>query len=67
MNEYVHFEGDPEVDSTRRRMERVLKGAPPPPRWPWIAAVLGGTGVWLLWRTGRSAARSNSPDDKSAD
>lgn len=55
MSDSVHFEGDPETDSTRRRMERVLAGAPPRPRWPWIAAALGGGGVWLLWRAGRSA------------
>ena len=41
MSDSVYFEGDPETDSTRRRMERVLKGVPPRSRWPWIAAALG--------------------------
>jgi hypothetical protein len=53
----VYFDGDPEVDSTRRRMERVLKGGEPPRRWPWILAALGSGSVWLLWQLGRSAAR----------
>ncbi len=64
MSDSVYFEGDPETDSTRRRMERVLKGAPPRPRWPWIAAAFGGGGVWLLWRAGRSAAQGRSSGDR---
>ena len=51
----VYFEGDPEIDSARRRMERVLKGEPPPSRWPWILAALGGSGLWMMWRWGRDA------------
>ena len=62
MSNSVYFEGDPETDSTRRRMERVLNGAPPRTRWPWIAAALGGGGVWLLWRAGRSAHGRPSDD-----
>jgi hypothetical protein len=57
MNDSVYFEGDPDTDSTRRHMERVLKGTPPPRRWPWVLAALGTGGVWLLWRLGRASAR----------
>jgi hypothetical protein len=57
MDDIVHFEGDPATDSARRRMERVLKAQEPASRWAWIAAALGGSGVWLLWHWGRAAAR----------
>jgi hypothetical protein len=51
MADEVYFEGDPEHDSARRHMERVLKGDPPRRRWPWIAAIAaGGGGAWVLWR-----------------
>jgi hypothetical protein len=63
MGEEVYLEGDPEVDSTRRHMERVLKGAPRPRRWPWFAAALGGGGLWALWRLGQDAARTRSAPD----
>ena len=59
----VYLEGDPEVDSTRRHMERVLKGSPGRRRWPWIAAALGGGGLWALWRVGQAAARAREPRD----
>jgi hypothetical protein len=49
MEDEVYFEGDPAVDSRRRHMERVLKGAPRR-RWPWVAALLAGGGAWALWR-----------------
>jgi hypothetical protein len=58
----VHFDGDPATDSARRHMERVLKAPEPARRWPWVLAALGGGGVWLLWRWGRSAVR---PPDAS--
>jgi hypothetical protein len=64
MSDSVYFEGDPETDSTRRQMERVLKGSPTRSRWPWIATALGGGGLWLLWRAGRSAAR-DKPSEAS--
>jgi hypothetical protein len=57
MSEGVHFDGDPATDSARRHMERVLKGQPAPMRWAWLAAALGGGGVWMLWRFGQTAAR----------
>ena len=45
----LYFDGDPAVDSSRRHMERVLKGEPRS-RWPWLAAAIGGGGLWALWR-----------------
>jgi hypothetical protein len=45
----VYFDGDPAVDSSRRHMERVLKGEPRR-RWPWLVAAVGGGGLWALWR-----------------
>lgn len=59
----VYLEGDPQVDSTRRHMERVLKGSPGPRRWPWFAAALGGGGLWALWRLGQDAARTRPTAD----
>jgi hypothetical protein len=59
MNDSVHFEGDPGTDSARRHMERVLNAPEPAPRrWPWVVAALGGGGLWLLWHSGRTAART---------
>jgi hypothetical protein len=52
MDENVHFDGDPAVDSRRRHLERVLKGQPPRRKWPWIVAAVAG-GAWALWRSGR--------------
>ncbi len=46
----VYFDGDPEVDSTRRHLERVLEGRPSR-RWPWVVATLaGGATAFALWR-----------------
>jgi hypothetical protein len=56
----VYFDGDPATDSARRHMERVLKGEPPPRRWPWVLAALGGGGVWWMWRLGRAHARESA-------
>jgi hypothetical protein len=46
----VYFEGDPEFDSRRRHLERVLKGGPPRRKWPWVLALAAGGGAWALWR-----------------
>ena len=45
----LYFDGDPAVDSSRRHMERVLKGEPRP-KVAWLAAAIGGGGLWALWR-----------------
>ena len=52
----VYFDGDPEHDSRRRHLERVLKGGPPRRRWPWVLAILGG-GAWTAWRMMQSPKR----------
>ena len=57
MNDSVYFDGDPKTDSTRRHMERVLKGEDARRRWPWALAALGAGGVWMLWRLGRARVR----------
>lgn len=64
----VYFDGDPATDSARRHMERVLKTPDTGRRWPWVLAALGSGGVWLLWRSGRAAARmrDGSPDDSTS-
>jgi hypothetical protein len=56
----VYFDGDPATDSSRRHMERVLKAPEPAPRWPWVLAALGSSGVWLLWHWGRAAGRTRN-------
>ncbi|HTI37517.1 MAG TPA: hypothetical protein VL484_08175 [Vicinamibacterales bacterium] len=64
--EEVYLDGNPDVDSTRRHMERVLKGSPRPRRWPWLAVALGGGSVWMLWRLGQGAARARqSPGNET--
>lgn len=50
MAEDVYFDGDPEHDSRRRHLERVIKGGPPRRRWPWVVALAAGGGAWALWR-----------------
>jgi hypothetical protein len=57
MSDSVYFDGDPKTDSTRRHMERVLKGEEGQRRWPWALAALGAGGVWMLWRLGRARVR----------
>jgi hypothetical protein len=68
VNMSVYFDGDPAVDSSRRHMERVLKGeAAPRPRrkWPLVLMALGGGGLWALWRTAaRAAERAREPERK---
>lgn len=66
MGDEVYFDGDPETESTRRHLERVLEGRPPARRWPWVLAALGGGAVWLLWRTGRDSARAHEASGEEA-
>lgn len=62
-----YFEGDPATDSTRRRLERVLREESRP-RWPWLAALAAGGTAYLWWqvrkrrRNGGSADVSNHPN-----
>ena len=48
----LYLDGDPESESTRRHMERVLRGEPRR-RWPWLVGMLAGT-AFTLWRMRRS-------------
>jgi hypothetical protein len=66
-----YFEGDPATDSTRRRLERVLKEESRP-RWPWLAALAAGGTAYLWWqvrkrrRNGGSAEPGNPPNGPSS-
>jgi len=52
---YLHFEGDPQTDSARRHLERVLSQPQTPRRrWPWIVGLLAGGGTWTIWRAWRN-------------
>lgn len=55
----VHFAGDPETDSVRRHLERVLAGAPS--RKTWLMTLAAGGAAWGLWRLVRSR-RSAAPE-----
>ena len=55
----LHFEGDPATDSTRRRLERVLKEESRP-RWHWMAALAAG-GV-LFWQVRKRRRNGNGRD-----
>jgi hypothetical protein len=67
VSEGPYFDGDPATDSARRHLERVLKGEPPPRRWPLLLAALGGGGLWMLFRLGRNArAREGGPETDRA-
>jgi hypothetical protein len=64
MDDYVHFDGDPAVDSQRRHLERVIKGYPPRRRWPWIVAAMAGGGLWAAWRTVQRRQSGPSGDEE---
>jgi hypothetical protein len=49
MADDLYFDGDPAEDSSRRHLERVIKGGPPRRRWPWVMALVAG-GAWTAWR-----------------
>jgi hypothetical protein len=59
----LHFEGDPATDSTRRRLERILKEESGP-RWPWMAALAAGGTAFLFWQV-RKRRRNGNGRDKS--
>jgi hypothetical protein len=53
MADDVYLDGDPETESTRRHMERVLKGDGPR-RWPWLLGMLAGGTAIAFWRRRRA-------------
>jgi hypothetical protein len=67
----LYFEGDPATDSTRRRLERVLKEESRP-RWPWLAALAAGGTAYLWWqvrkrrRNGRDAEVNRSENQTAS-
>jgi hypothetical protein len=65
MGDY-YFDGDPEVDSTRRHLERVLQGRPSR-RWPWVVAAFAGGAALAFWRVrshrGAAANAAEKPPD----
>jgi hypothetical protein len=61
----LHFEGDPAIDSTRRRLERILKDEPRP-GWGWIAALAAGSTMLLFWQLRkRRRDRNNANENRS--
>jgi hypothetical protein len=58
----LYFDGDPARDSTRRRLERVLKEEPvarerPQSAWPWKTTLLAGGTAFLWWQLRRRRLR----------
>ncbi len=49
VTDHVILEGDPDKDSTRRHLERVLKNTTSQQRTIGVALAAGGT-AWGLWR-----------------
>lgn len=61
----LHFDGDPATDSTRRRLERVLKGEPRP-RWHWMALAAGSTALFF-WQLRRRRNRNGPGGERTPD
>ena len=55
----LHFEGDPARDSTRRRLERVMKEGEPRGEWKWMAALAAGAGALIFWQVRRRRRNGN--------
>jgi hypothetical protein len=56
----VYLDGDPNAESTRRHMERVLSGNAPR-RWPWLLGLVAGGTALAFWRA-RRTRREHSRD-----
>jgi hypothetical protein len=59
----LHFEGDPATDSTRRRLERIMKEESRP-RWPWVAALAAGGTAFLFWQVRKRRRNGNGREEK---
>lgn len=62
----LHFDGDPATDSTRRRLERVMKGESRP-RWHWIAALAAGSTALFFWQLRRRRDRNGTGAERRPD
>jgi hypothetical protein len=62
MADDIYFDGDPETDSARRHLERLLKEDKPRRKWPWIAAGLAGAAAWYFWPRAAAPAPPAAPD-----
>ena len=58
----LHFEGDPATDSTRRRLERIMKDESRP-RWPWVAALAAGGTAFLFWQVRKRRRAGNGREE----
>ena len=66
-NDY-YFDGDPETESARRHLERVLKEpATRHRKWPWLLAAVAGVTTWYFWPRGadKNGAREGTPREAS--
>ena len=63
---YLHFDGDPQTDSARRHMERVLTNAPRRRRWPWVVGLLAGGGSWTIWRAWQKSQAGRAEHTKQS-
>ena len=59
MSDHIYFSGDPEHDSARRHLERVLSDKEPK-RWPFLAALFAGGTVFTLWRVRQNRRDKNN-------
>ena len=59
----LHFEGDPAIDSTRRRLERVMKEEPRS-EWKWMAALAAGATALLFGQARRRRRNGNESGEK---
>jgi hypothetical protein len=62
----LHFDGDPETDSTRRRLERVMKEERPRSWWPWKTALLAGGTAFVWWQLNRRKPRKDGDGTNAA-
>lgn len=60
MADDVYLDGDPDTESTRRHMERVLRGDRPR-RWPWLLGVLASGAAVAFWRMRRARRQDVAP------
>jgi hypothetical protein len=59
----LHFEGDPETNSTRRRLERILRAEEQPrSEWRWVAALAAGATALLFWQVRRRRGNGHAAD-----